>query len=152
MHIREAVSVPIENKKATEVGMMGLEIENLTTLVGGVEALDQLSFSVEPHEIKAVIGPNGAGKTTLYNVITRVFPVTSGKVKFKGKDITDLKPHDIARMGIARTFQDARIFNDRTVLANVMTGYHQMMRAGLFESGLSLPKARKEEQRLKLKS
>lgn len=138
--------MPIEIKKSTEGEMLGLEIENLTKLFGGVEALDQLSFSVEPHEIKAVIGPNGAGKTTLYNVITRVFPVTSGKVKFKGKDITDLKPHDIARMGIARTFQDARIFNDRTVLANVMTGYHQMMSVGLFDSGFSLPKARKEEQ------
>jgi branched-chain amino acid transport system ATP-binding protein len=139
--------VPIEIKKSTGGEMLGLEIENLTKFFGGVEALDQLSFSVEPHEIKAVIGPNGAGKTTLYNVITRVFPATSGKVKFKGKDITNLKPHDIARMGIARTFQDARIFNDRTVLTNVMTGYHQVMSAGLFDSGLSLSKARKEEQR-----
>ena len=127
--------------------MLGLEIENLTKFFGGVEALDQLSFSVEPNEIKAVIGPNGAGKTTLYNVITKVFPATSGKVKFKGKDITNLKSHDIARLGIARTFQDARIFKDHTVLANVMTGCHRVMITGLFDSGLSLPKARKEEQR-----
>ena len=139
--------MPIEIKKSTGEEMLGLEIENLTKFFGGVEALDQLSFSVQPHEIKAVIGPNGAGKTTLYNVITRVFPATSGKVKFKGKDITNLKSHDIARMGIARTFQDARIFKDHTALANVMTGYHQVMSAGLFDSGLSLPKARKEEQR-----
>ncbi|MBA7499645.1 Lipopolysaccharide export system ATP-binding protein LptB [subsurface metagenome] len=137
----------IEIKKSTGGEMPVLEIESVTKFFGGVEALNQLSFSVEPHEIKAVIGPNGAGKTTLYNVITRVFPATSGKVKFKGKDITNLKSHDIARMGIARTFQNVRIFNDRTALANVMTGYHQVMSTGLFDSGLSLPKARKEEQR-----
>jgi len=141
--------VTIEIKKSTGGEMLGLEIENLTKVFGGVEALDQLSFNVEPNEIKAVIGPNGAGKTTLYNVITKVFPATSGKVKFKGKDITNLKSHDIARMGIARTFQDARIFKDRTALANVMTGCHRVTSTGLFGSGLSLPKARKEEQRVR---
>ena len=129
--------------------MQVLEVENLTKFFGGVEALNQVSFGVEEHEIKAVIGPNGAGKTTLFNVVTKAFPATSGKVKFKGKDITSLKSHDIAKMGIARTFQNVRVFNDLTALGNVMTGCHRAMTTGLFDSGLAFPKARREEQRVR---
>ncbi|MFC1995923.1 ABC transporter ATP-binding protein [Chloroflexota bacterium] len=129
--------------------MQALEVENLTKFFGGVEAVSQVSLSVEEHEIKAVIGPNGAGKTTLFNVITKAFPATSGKVKFKGMDITNLKSHDIAKLGIARTFQNVRVFHDLTALGNVMTGCHRAMTTGLFDSGLSFPKARREEQHVK---
>jgi len=126
-----------------------LEVEGMTKFFGGVKALDQVSFNIEPHEIKAVIGPNGAGKTTLFNIITKVFPSTSGTVKFKGEDITKLKPHDINKMGIARTFQNARIFTDLTALGNVMVGCHRVTSTGLFGCGFALPKARKEEQQAK---
>ncbi len=126
-----------------------LEIENLTKAFGGVQALNQVNFNVKRHEILATIGPNGAGKTTLFNVITKVFAATSGKVRFKGDDITKLKSHEIARMGIARTFQNVRTFNDVTVLSNVMTGCHRLMKTGLFDSLLYLRKTRREEQRIK---
>jgi branched-chain amino acid transport system ATP-binding protein len=83
------------------------------------------------------------------NVITKVFPATSGRVKFKGEDITKLKPHEVAGRGIARTFQNLRVLGDLTVLENVMTGCHCFTSANLFDQVLSLPKARKEERRVK---
>jgi len=126
-----------------------LEVEGLTKYFGGVKALDQVSFNIEPHEIKAVIGPNGAGKTTLFNVITKVFPSTSGTVKFNGEDVTRFQPHDINKMGIARTFQNVRIFTDLTALGNVMVGCHRVTNTGLFGCGFALPKARKEEEQVK---
>ena len=129
--------------------MQVLEVGSLTKFFGGVEALSQVSFSVEEHEIKAIIGPNGAGKTTLFNLITKAFSATSGKVKFRGKDITNLKSHDIAKMGIARTFQNVRVFKDLTALDNVMAGCHRGMTTGLFDSGLAFPKAKREEQRVR---
>jgi len=126
-----------------------LEIKNLSKSFGGVQALNEVSFDVEPHTITATIGPNGAGKTTLFNVITRSFPATSGKVVYKGEDITSLKPHDIAKRGIARTFQNVRIFADLTALENVMVGCHRLTSTGILDDGLYLPKTRKEEQRVK---
>jgi len=129
--------------------MQLLEIESLTKNFGGVQALNRVSFNVKKHEILATIGPNGAGKTTLFNVITKVFPATSGKVKFKGADITKFKSHEIAESGIARTFQNVRTLNDLTALDNLMIGCHRLTNTGLFGSLLSSPKARKEEQRIK---
>jgi len=126
-----------------------LEIENLTKFFGGVQALNGVSFNVEPHQIMATIGPNGAGKTTLFNVIAKAFPATTGKVTFKGEDITKLKTHDIAARGIARTFQNVRVFTDMTALANVMAGCHRLTSTGLFDAGLSLRKSREEDRRTK---
>lgn len=124
--------------------MQLLEVENITKHFGGVHALNDVSFSVARHEIVATIGPNGAGKSTLFNTITKIYPATSGTVKFKGEDITKLKAHDIAKRGISRTFQEVHTLNDMTALENVMAGCYRVTSAGLFSSLLLLPKARKE--------
>lgn len=126
-----------------------LEIEDVTKDFGGLRALSKVSFSVMPEEIKALIGPNGAGKTTLFNVITKSFPATSGKVKFKGEDITKVKPHDVAKRGILRTFQNLRLFGDMTVLENVVMGCHRVTRTGLLSAAFSLPEMRRTEQWVK---
>ncbi len=96
-----------------------LETENLTKNFGGLRALDNVSINVKKGELHSIIGPNGAGKTTLFNVISGVFPPTSGKVKFNGKDITGLKPYQISHLGIGRSFQVISIFPALTVLENV---------------------------------
>lgn len=96
-----------------------LETENLTKNFGGLRALDNVSIKVKKGELHSIIGPNGAGKTTLFNVISGVFPPTSGKVKFNGKDITGLKPYQISHLGIGRSFQVISIFPALTVLENV---------------------------------
>jgi branched-chain amino acid transport system ATP-binding protein len=126
-----------------------LEIEDLTKHFGGVKAIDHLSFHVNEHEILATIGPNGAGKTTLFNVITKVFPPTDGRVLLRGNDITKLKAHQVAEVGIARTFQNIRLLKDMTALENVMSGCHHLMKTGMVGSLLLSPRARKEERRVK---
>ncbi len=133
----------------TNSQILVLEISDVSKFFGGVEALSHVNFAVEQHEIKAVIGPNGAGKTTLFNVINKVYPATSGQVRFKGEDITNLESHDIAKIGIARTWQNVRVFNDLSVLDNVMAGCYRIMTTGLFDTGLSLPKARREEREVR---
>jgi branched-chain amino acid transport system ATP-binding protein len=99
-----------------------LRIEKVTKSFGGVMAIRDLDLRVDKGIIFGLIGPNGAGKTTLFNLITGVLPATSGSILFQGKDITKLKPHQINRLGIARTFQNIRLFPAMTVLENVMVG------------------------------
>lgn len=99
-----------------------LVIDNLTKEFGGLKAVQDISFTVKENEILGFIGPNGAGKSTTFNSITGYFPPTNGTVRFKGKDITGWAAHEINREGIARTFQDLRPLNDRTVLKNIMIG------------------------------
>jgi branched-chain amino acid transport system ATP-binding protein len=99
-----------------------LEVQNLTKAFGGLRANDNISFSLEREELLGLIGPNGAGKTTLFNCISGHYPVTSGQIIFDGEDITRLKAHDVARRGIARTFQVYAAAGDLTVLENVMVG------------------------------
>lgn len=110
--------------------MKFLEIKNLTKKFGGNIAVNNVSFCVNKTEIIAVIGPNGAGKTTLFNVITGIYPPSHGGVLFKNKEITGLPAHEIARLGIARTFQNLQIFNNMTVLENVMVGRHTKSKTG----------------------
>lgn len=95
---------------------------SITKKFGGLTALKDVNFEVKNGEIVGLIGPNGAGKTTLFNLISGMFPPTKGKIFFEGKDITNLKPHQICRLGIARTFQLVRPFNNMKVLENVMSG------------------------------
>jgi branched-chain amino acid transport system ATP-binding protein len=97
-----------------------LEVTDLTKRFGGLVAVDSLSFALKEREILGIIGPNGAGKTTVFNLITGFIAPSSGQITFKGKDITHAKPDAIARMGIARTFQNIRPFKSMTVLENVM--------------------------------
>jgi len=99
-----------------------LEGERVTKYFGGLAAVDNVDFHVEQGEIVGIIGPNGAGKTTLFNLISSAIPVTSGTVRFKGKDITKMKAHDICRLGIGRTFQDGKLFPKMSVLENVQLG------------------------------
>ncbi len=101
-----------------------LRVERMTIKFGGLTAVDDLSMYINKGELVGLIGPNGAGKTTVFNVITGIYKPSSGKVYFKGIDITGLKPHLINQMGIARTFQNIRLFSDMTVLENTMVGQH----------------------------
>ncbi|HEX6417859.1 MAG TPA: ABC transporter ATP-binding protein [Acidimicrobiales bacterium] len=111
---------------------------------GGVVALDELSFTVEPGRICALIGPNGAGKTTLFNVLSRLYQPNSGTVSFDGHDLLSVPAHRIARLGLARTFQNVALFPALTVLENVMTGAHSLGHAGFGRSMLRLGAAREE--------
>jgi branched-chain amino acid transport system ATP-binding protein len=99
-----------------------LEIDNISKAFGGVQALKKVSFNVNEGEIVGLIGPNGSGKTTLFNVITGFFKPTEGKIRFKGKDITGVKPNVVCHGGIARTFQIVKPFGDLTTLQNIMIG------------------------------
>ena len=105
-------------------GSVVLDASQVTKAFGGLVAVNQVDFKVFRNEIAALIGPNGAGKTTLFNAITGVYPPTSGEIRFKGRDIAGLLPSKVTRLGIARTFQNIRLFNEMTALENVMVGQH----------------------------
>src|SRR5262249_11148277 len=107
--------------EATSSGDL-LEVDNVTLRFGGVVALDQVSFSLREGEIFGLIGPNGAGKTTCFNAMTGVYRPTSGQIRFRGQPISGRKKHEITRMGVARTFQNIRLFPEMTALENVMVG------------------------------
>lgn len=123
-----------------------LQIENVSKSFGGLTALADVSFSVTQGQIKSLIGPNGAGKTTLYNIVTGVESLTEGNIWFSGERIDGLKPHVITRKGIARTFQNVELFENMSVIENVMLGRHARTRTGVLGSALTLPAARGEEQ------
>lgn len=126
-----------------------LQVEKLCKFFGGVKAVNNVSFSVRKGQIKAIIGPNGAGKTTLFNVIAGNLRASGGKVIFSGEDITHLPDYQIVKLGIARTFQNTRVFNNMTVLENVMLGQHTRSRAGFLSTALRLPAMRSEERRIR---
>src|SRR5207302_10936206 len=96
----------------------------VTKRFGGLTAVDRVSFEVERGKVFALIGPNGAGKTTMFNCVTGLFPPTSGSIVFKGREIAGAKPHEVARLGIARTFQNIRLFEYMSALDNVRVGQH----------------------------
>lgn len=123
-----------------------LSVQNVTRTFGGLIAVNNVSFEVQQGEIFGLIGPNGAGKTTLFNLITALTPVTSGAVHFNSKQINTLKPHQIARLGVARTFQNIRLFGKLTALQNVMVAHHIHTHADLLTGVFGLPKARREEK------
>lgn len=129
-----------------------LEVKEISLRFGGLEALNNLSFSVPLSQILSVIGPNGAGKTTLLNAITGVKCPDRGEIFFRGKPISRLKPHEIAGLGINRTFQQAQLFSNMTVLENVMVGMHPRTKAGFLAGMLRLPQGRREERRIKEKA
>jgi branched-chain amino acid transport system ATP-binding protein len=125
-----------------------LILSNLTKRFGGLVAVDNVSFSIKRGEVFALIGPNGAGKTTLFNNVTGLYQPTSGSVVFDGRNITGYKPHQVARLGIARTFQNIRLFDFMTCLDNVRVGRHVRMRAKVWDSLFKLPTERREEERV----
>ena len=122
-----------------------LKGERITLSFGGITVLFYVDFSVKKGEIFSIIGPNGAGKTSLYNVINGFYKPQKGSLLFKGKDITRLRPHRIARMGIARSFQNIELFKHMTVLENLMLGSHIHIRYGLIKSLLYFGPCLKEE-------
>jgi len=123
-----------------------LTVSQLVMRFGGITALNEVSFTLAAGDITALIGPNGAGKTTLFNCITGMYTPTSGQVHFKTQDITGLPAHQIARSGIARTFQNLALFGGLTVLENLMTGAYLKGSSGLLQGVFTTPQARKEEQ------
>lgn len=129
-----------------------LQIEKVTKTFGGVVALDDVSFEVEEHRISALIGPNGAGKTTLFNVIAGTYAPTHGAVRLMGQSLNGLQAHDRVRLGIGRTFQNALLFDNMTVIENVMVGYHPRSHSGIVASSLRLPSMRREEERIYLEA
>jgi branched-chain amino acid transport system ATP-binding protein len=126
-----------------------LEVEQVVMAFGGLMALIDLEFEVEKGMIKAIIGPNGAGKTTLFNIITGYFPPTEGVVRFRGQSIENLKAHEIAKLGISRTFQTVELFTNMTVLENVMVGCHTRTRSSFIASGFHLPSVRRKEEQIR---
>jgi ABC-type branched-subunit amino acid transport system ATPase component len=126
-----------------------LEVVEVQKHFGGLYALSGLDLYVNAGEIVSVIGPNGAGKSTLFNVITGIYPPDEGDIRFRGQSIVGLRPNQIVRLGIARTFQNVRLFANMTVLENAMVGQHTRSRGGLFGSILRTPGIRREEQRIR---
>lgn len=122
-----------------------LEIKALTKNFGGLKAVSNIDMNIEKNSITAVIGPNGAGKTTFFNMITGVYKPSSGSILLNGKSLAGLKPDAVAREGIARTFQNIRLFNEMPVLENVMVGMHQHLKMNWLSMLFHLPKALKEE-------
>jgi len=122
-----------------------LVVDDLALSFAGVRALDGVSLSVAPGALVAVIGPNGAGKTSLFNCISGVYRPQRGRVTFDGRDLTRLTAHDAARLGIARTFQNLALFENLTVLDNLLVGRHHLVRTRFWEDLLFSPAARRSE-------
>ena len=129
-----------------------LSLRKVGKSFGGLSALFDISFDVRPGEIVGVIGPNGAGKTTLFNVVTAVFPPTSGEVLFDGDRIGGLPPHAITKRGVTRTFQNIRLFSTMTVEENVMAGRHCRTGAGVWRGVLRTRGERREEREIREKT
>ena len=123
-----------------------LEIDGISKIFGGLKAVNNVSFNVGQGEIVSMIGPNGAGKTTAFNCVTGLYPVTDGDVRFDGRSLVDRPPHWITKQGIARTFQNIRLFSYMTAVDNVMVGEHCRMHAKVWDAIFTTPKARREER------
>ena len=122
-----------------------LKVENLSVAFGGVKAVNDISFAIEPGEVFTLIGPNGAGKTTVFNLISRIYNPTQGKIFFQGSDITNAPAHRIANLGIARTFQNIELFEQATVLQNLLIGRHVHRLTSLWQELLFTSSVRKAE-------
>ncbi len=128
------------------------EAKNLTMKFGGLVAVNNFSLKLNGGELMGLIGPNGAGKTTVFNMITGTLVPTSGQIIWQGEDITGLPPHEITAKGIARTFQNVRLFTDMTVQENVMVSFHHKIRASFWQAMFGLKKYSREEQRIREES
>ena len=129
-----------------------IELREVTMRFGGVTAIQNLSMALTEGSIVGLIGPNGAGKTTVFNVITGFYNPTEGHVRFKDRDITGLKPHEVCALGLARTFQNIRLFYNETALENVMIGRHVRRKHHWWGTVLGLPGARNEEKDIREKA
>ena len=119
--------------------------DNLSINFGGIKAVDGVSFDVEQGEVFTIIGPNGAGKTTIFNLVSRIFEPSGGKLSFDGTDITNVPPHRIASLGIARTFQNIELFEHATLLQNLLLARHAHKKSSFWSELLFLPSVRRME-------
>jgi branched-chain amino acid transport system ATP-binding protein len=126
-----------------------LDIDHVSRRFGGVLAVDDATFSIDDGSLTALIGPNGAGKTTLFNVMTNLFPPSAGRIQFFGRDLAGLTGHRIAKLGLVRTFQTARVFPGMTVLENVLAGAHMHERVGALRQMIWAPGALRQERALR---
>jgi branched-chain amino acid transport system ATP-binding protein len=124
-----------------------LEVQNVTLKFGGVTAVNNVSFNVEEGEVFALVGPNGAGKSTLFNLISRFYDPVEGDIRFRGESILSKQSHEIARLGIARTFQNIELFDQATVLQNLLVGRHRHRQSHMWNELLFTPFVRREERR-----
>ena len=131
--------------RAFPVGEVVLSVENVSLAFGGVKALQDVSFDVREHEIRAIIGPNGAGKSSMLNVINGVYHPQQGTIRYLGREYHDMDSHEVAQSGIARTFQSLALFKGMSVLDNVMSGRNLKMRSGLLLQALRFGPALREE-------
>lgn len=134
-----------------------LKIDNLSIAFGGLKAVDQLSFAIKEKEVYGLIGPNGAGKTTVFNCITQFYKADTGSVLFKNNknkavELTKMKVHDIISNGLVRTFQNVELIPELTIMDNVLIGAHVHFKASILSQGLKLPKAVREEKKMKQKA
>lgn len=129
-----------------------LTFENVTVQFAGLTALDRLSFTVPEGSIYSIIGPNGAGKTTVFNCISRFYTPTGGRILFEEKNLLKVKPHEVVRHGIARSFQNVELFSEMTVLENLLTGLHPLMKRNIFSIAIHAPSVRKAEEEAKDKA
>ncbi len=137
---------------STDSSNIALEVKSLTRRFGGLVAVNNVSFTVNKHEIFGLIGPNGAGKTTLFNLITALIPASSGELRYQGKAISQLRPHQIAKLGIARTFQNIRLFGELSALENVIIARHLHTKSNMITGVLGLPPAPREEYKSRQKA
>jgi branched-chain amino acid transport system ATP-binding protein len=123
-----------------------LVVERLRKEFGGLIAVNDVDFNVPRESIVSLIGPNGAGKTTFFNMLTGMYPATSGRVVFEGVEVTGKPPHAITELGVGRTFQNIRLFEQMTALENVLVGMHARLKGGIITSILATPRVRREER------
>jgi branched-chain amino acid transport system ATP-binding protein len=126
--------------------MVLLKIDKISKNFGGLKAINNLSLNVEEREIRGLIGPNGAGKTTLFNVLSGLLKPSSGHITFEGKEVTGMKPYEIAKAGFSRTFQNIRLFQEMSVLENIMVGQHCRTRAEVLGAILKGQRVKAEEE------
>lgn len=122
-----------------------LEAKNISVAFGGLLAVNSVDFDIPKQKVVSLIGPNGAGKTTFFNVLTGLYKPSAGTISYEGKDITDLPPHKIASIGIARTFQNIRLFGLMTAQENLLVAMHSKLKSGITSTILRTPKQRREE-------
>jgi len=143
------IKIRQENKEINTINKVVLQTNKLTKKFGGLTAVNNFDLKVSQGQISSLIGPNGAGKTTVFNVVTGIYKADGGKVVFKGEDLAGKKPHQIIKKGIARTFQNIRLFSNMTCLENVMAGQHCHSNEGTWTSILQTPGQKKEELEIK---
>ena len=129
-----------------------LSAEGVSKIFGGLVAVDSVDFKLPPRSIVSIIGPNGAGKTTFFNMLTGLYKPSTGRILFDGRDITGTRPDKITELGVARTFQNIRLFSTMSAIENVMVGQHVRMKSGMFSSILRTPGVRREEREVREKA